>query len=124
MQQAKPVASSLRGPSLLDGNFNEDDSHASFADALSSWRGKGPPKATALPVPGPAAAPGPTAAPGPHAAPGDAPAGSPKPPAVYTFALCNLDGASFCRHGPPSMHLAQSHCVQSPVSCQMASVLM
>ncbi|KAL3150957.1 hypothetical protein ABBQ32_000701 [Trebouxia sp. C0010 RCD-2024] len=68
--QAKPVASSLRGPSLLDGNFNEDDSHASFADALSSWRGKGPPKATALPVPGPAAAPGPTAAPGPHAAPG------------------------------------------------------
>ncbi|KAL0023252.1 hypothetical protein WJX79_010991 [Trebouxia sp. C0005] len=59
---ALPVDKSMRpvkafnGPSLLDGDFNEDDSHASFADALSSWRGKAPAQA---PTPtGPNAAPG------------------------------------------------------------------
>ena len=46
----------FRGPSLLDGDFNEDDSHASFADALSSWRGKAP--AQAQTTTGPNAAPG------------------------------------------------------------------
>lgn len=29
------------GPSLLEGQFNEDDSSASFADALKAWRGNG-----------------------------------------------------------------------------------
>lgn len=46
----------FKGPSLLDGDFNEDDSHASFADALSSWRGKG--SVTAPIKAGPEAAPG------------------------------------------------------------------
>ena len=46
----------FKGPSLLDGDFNEDDSHASFADALSSWRGKAPAQAPA--ATGPNAAPG------------------------------------------------------------------
>ncbi|DBA91474.1 hypothetical protein WJX77_012467 [Trebouxia sp. C0004] len=39
---SKVPVKAFKGPSLLDGNFNEDDSHASFADALSSWRGKAP----------------------------------------------------------------------------------
>lgn len=44
--------------SLLQGDFNEDDSHASFADALSSWRSKAGPTAVSLPGSGPNAAPG------------------------------------------------------------------
>ena len=63
LQQAKPGVRAYAGSSLLEGNFSEDDSHASFADALSSWRGTaaggtGPPAAIALPGPGPNAAPG------------------------------------------------------------------
>ena len=58
MQQPKTGAKAFAGSSLLEGNFNEDDSHASFADALSSWRGKAAAAAIALPGPGPKAAPG------------------------------------------------------------------
>ena len=58
LAEAKVGNKGVAGPSLLEGNFNEDDSHASFADALSSWRGKGPPAAAALPTSGPDAAPG------------------------------------------------------------------
>lgn len=52
------VMQAFKGPSLLDGDFNEDDSHASFADALSCWRGKG--SVTAPTQAGPEAAPGTT----------------------------------------------------------------
>ena len=52
------MSKAFAGASLLEGEFNEDDSHASFADALTSWRGKGPSAATALPSAEPNAAPG------------------------------------------------------------------
>ncbi|KAL1499039.1 hypothetical protein AB1Y20_013555 [Prymnesium parvum] len=37
--------------SLLDGNFDEDESSASFAAALAAWRGEAPPPAKAAPPP-------------------------------------------------------------------------
>ncbi|DBB12400.1 hypothetical protein WJX82_009486 [Trebouxia sp. C0006] len=56
VDKPKLPVKAFHGPSLLDGDFNEDDSHASFADALSSWRGKAP--AQAPTTTGPNAAPG------------------------------------------------------------------
>lgn len=48
-------AAAFPGPSLLDGHFSEDDSSASFADALKAWRGN-----VKTPPPEEASAPGET----------------------------------------------------------------
>lgn len=42
-----PSTRGLTGPSLLDGEFNEDASASSFQDALNAWRGK--PSSTSRP---------------------------------------------------------------------------